>query len=335
MEPDDLKRLASYLYAAVEAGRATKDDWQRWADRMIEEGVTSDWILGLRLAKSTDQAISLLVWAGPLDRDVAIGHKWILYYDGEITLRQFLQYAHDCALEADDELAVHSSVFSRGIESLDRNASETDAIRIVETFVHPLSVEAERQWRELFPPAYAMRLDESERGFAFQDPPFQLEIDIRIFVDVDHPLDVEAHRQAALDSVPKDLPFVRSRYPRSFGDAIPTRIDRKTFLGPSYDLASRRLIIRDGCVASTFEGFAHAYCTAPYRPPIDERIVQEHFERVLTEDLKLTDETVIYSWPTDWASYFEAGHEWWGSFLWTLGNPGDDRIVVLMASATD
>jgi hypothetical protein len=49
----------------------------------------------------------------------------------------------------------------------------------------------------------------------------------------------------------------------------------------------------------------------------------------------LTDETVIYSWPTDWASYFDAGQEWWGSFLWTLANPGENRIVVLVASATD
>jgi hypothetical protein len=69
--------------------------------------------------------------------------------------------------------------------------------------------------------------------------------------------------------------------PEASVDAIPTRIDRETFLGPSYDLVSRRLVIRDGYVASTFEGFAHAYCTAPYRAQIEESVIQDHFEKIL------------------------------------------------------
>ena len=43
----------------------------------------------------------------------------------------------------------------------------------------------------------------------------------------------------------------------------------------------------------------------------------------------------IFSWSTDWSSYFEAGHEWWGAFYWTIHPAGSQRKVVLGASSTD
>ena len=43
----------------------------------------------------------------------------------------------------------------------------------------------------------------------------------------------------------------------------------------------------------------------------------------------------IYEWPTDWSPYFDAGHEWWGSFLWTLYNPSQQWMVGVAASTTD
>lgn len=43
----------------------------------------------------------------------------------------------------------------------------------------------------------------------------------------------------------------------------------------------------------------------------------------------------IFSWSTDWSNYFEAGHEWWGAFYWTIRPTGSQRIVVVGASSTD
>jgi len=43
----------------------------------------------------------------------------------------------------------------------------------------------------------------------------------------------------------------------------------------------------------------------------------------------------IFSWSTDWSNYFEAGHEWWGAFWWTIRPAGLLRFVVVGASSTD
>ena len=43
----------------------------------------------------------------------------------------------------------------------------------------------------------------------------------------------------------------------------------------------------------------------------------------------------IFSWSTDWSNYFEAGHEWWGAFFWTVRPAGSQRFVVIGASSTD
>ena len=43
----------------------------------------------------------------------------------------------------------------------------------------------------------------------------------------------------------------------------------------------------------------------------------------------------IFSWSTDWSNYFEAGHEWWGAFCWTIRPADSQRIVMVAASSTD
>ena len=47
------------------------------------------------------------------------------------------------------------------------------------------------------------------------------------------------------------------------------------------------------------------------------------------------DRAEIFSWSTDWSNYFEAGHEWWGAFYWTVRPAGSQRMVVIGASSTD
>jgi hypothetical protein len=43
----------------------------------------------------------------------------------------------------------------------------------------------------------------------------------------------------------------------------------------------------------------------------------------------------IFSWSTDWSDYFNAGHEWWGEFYWTIQSAGSNQIAVIGASDTD
>ena len=43
----------------------------------------------------------------------------------------------------------------------------------------------------------------------------------------------------------------------------------------------------------------------------------------------------IFSWSTDWSNYFEAGHEWWGAYYWTIRPEGAPYMVVVAASSTD
>jgi hypothetical protein len=42
----------------------------------------------------------------------------------------------------------------------------------------------------------------------------------------------------------------------------------------------------------------------------------------------------IYAWSTDWADYFNQGHEWWGSFLWTVYSTQTKLMVGIAASAS-
>lgn len=42
----------------------------------------------------------------------------------------------------------------------------------------------------------------------------------------------------------------------------------------------------------------------------------------------------IYNWSTDWADYFNEGHEWWGSFLWTVYSTQTKVLVGIAVSAS-
>lgn len=43
----------------------------------------------------------------------------------------------------------------------------------------------------------------------------------------------------------------------------------------------------------------------------------------------------IFSWSTNWSNYFEAGHEWWGAFYWTICTADTHLLAVVGASSTD
>ncbi len=43
----------------------------------------------------------------------------------------------------------------------------------------------------------------------------------------------------------------------------------------------------------------------------------------------------VYEWSTDWSSYFDDGHEWWGAGCWSVYDRMLNRYAVIMASTTD
>ncbi len=93
---------------------------------------------------------------------------------------------------------------------------------------------------------------------------------------------------------------------------------------------------------------AYGYAYAVFDPPyslygFSARKSQDRSPKVIgTAFLHLCDalfgdlETLeIYSWPTDCSNYFDAGHEWWGSFFWTVYAPSKNWIVTIIATSTD
>ena len=48
-----------------------------------------------------------------------------------------------------------------------------------------------------------------------------------------------------------------------------------------------------------------------------------------------TDELEVYEWTTDWSSYFDEGHEWWGAACWSVYDKRMNRYAVILASTTD
>lgn len=86
----------------------------------------------------------------------------------------------------------------------------------------------------------------------------------------------------------------------------------------------------------TGSGFAYAFSDTPYGVWLKAADRGQLFEQVCSTVLGgITDDSVIFEWPTDWSSYFDSRHEWWGSFLWSLGHPDTGRIVMIAASTTD
>jgi hypothetical protein len=83
-------------------------------------------------------------------------------------------------------------------------------------------------------------------------------------------------------------------------------------------------------------GYAHAFTDPPYSLAGSRQEVQRlfaEFARVFFDDF--SPQLVVYSWTTDWSNYFDAGHEWWGSSLWTVFVPSKKRLIWVGASTTD
>jgi hypothetical protein len=121
------------------------------------------------------------------------------------------------------------------------------------------------------------------------------------------------------------------------------KITYQDFFGPKYDFQQKQFFDRDAWMGTDCVGYAHAFSDPPYTLHDDAQMKRismqeatELFHRINQEVLGgITPQSIIYEWPVDWSNFFDAGKEWWGSFLWTFANPGTHRIVVLAASTTD
>ena len=78
------------------------------------------------------------------------------------------------------------------------------------------------------------------------------------------------------------------------------------------------------------------YWYAFWEPPFTTKYGPDEFRKVNSALFPQgTDELEIYEWTTDWTSYFDAGHEWWGTACWSIYDKRMNRFVVIMADATD
>ncbi|WP_339684915.1 hypothetical protein [Gimesia maris] len=139
----------------------------------------------------------------------------------------------------------------------------------------------------------------------------------------------------------------------------PVQISWVEFLGTRYDHERQGLIVRGkGNFLNSFffytdpakkrniipseeidygigTGFAYVFSSPPYNIQLSADDLGEFFDKFLNVVISGAADSIIYEWPTNWSNYFEAGDEWWGSFLWSLSNPESNQIVVIAASTTD
>jgi len=84
------------------------------------------------------------------------------------------------------------------------------------------------------------------------------------------------------------------------------------------------------------EAFSEAAHGISIRRPKLRDLCNEWFATINGELLGgLHDDLIITQWTTDWSNWFDAGHEYWGSFFWTVRPPDRPWTVAITASTTD
>lgn len=140
---------------------------------------------------------------------------------------------------------------------------------------------------------------------------------------------------------------------------VPVQITWEKFIGLRYDFERDGLIVRGkGDFWNSFfyytdppkraniipdsniddgigTGLAYAFSSPPHGTGLSAEEAGTLFANFLNDIICGSFQSIIYEWPTNWSNYFEAGEEWWGSFLWSLSNPNGNQIVVMAASTTD
>ena len=137
-------------------------------------------------------------------------------------------------------------------------------------------------------------------------------------------------------------------------------VEKVDFLGPYCDLAGRRLLMcgttknhrndlfwfgdaempRNRVPTPTRThlngSFADAYLDPPYSlsgTPAERNAAFYDALDLLFDGMR--KDCTIFRWSDASSNYFDCGREWWGTYFWTVHVTGTDRIVGLVASATD
>ena len=133
-------------------------------------------------------------------------------------------------------------------------------------------------------------------------------------------------------------PYSLNRHHVSEPDrAVGTQIDLRAFMGDLFDWDSRRIeVVPSAREVGPNNGYAHAFADPPYGLRASSAVINDWFSTINRQLFGgLDDDLEIFRWSTDWSTFFDAGHEWWGAFLWTVTRPGAPVIVAIAASTSD
>jgi hypothetical protein len=148
--------------------------------------------------------------------------------------------------------------------------------------------------------------------------------------EVDRRLEHRADRDAAAHVPPDTVPRVRWDEARLTGEPV----SFARFWGTD-DVEVRPTGNRAGIIPDV-DGYKTAFFLPPYGLHGSPSELAELFARINQYLLGAEPQRAeIFSWSTDWANYFESGHEWWGAFCWTVRPADSRRLTVVLASATD
>jgi hypothetical protein len=83
------------------------------------------------------------------------------------------------------------------------------------------------------------------------------------------------------------------------------------------------------------DGLLFAFTDPPYTLRARPDEADGWWDLVSRELFNNYQDVAIARWTDDWSTYFDAGHEWWGAYWWTVHNRAREWMVVVAASATD
>ncbi|HSN86963.1 MAG TPA: hypothetical protein VL025_09415 [Thermoanaerobaculia bacterium] len=165
------------------------------------------------------------------------------------------------------------------------------------------------------------------------------------------------HREAALlamDEIKRQI----ERPPSCFTLRVlhppgePRLITAREFAGPFYDWRTEALVSpwskgevdpsplqeppREPAYDFATRGYAQAFGDPPHGLWLQGEPLNELFTAINDRLWGGLHEALdVRSWPTDWCNYFDEGHEWWGSFYWTVHSERTGLLVTVAASSTD
>ncbi len=106
--------------------------------------------------------------------------------------------------------------------------------------------------------------------------------------------------------------------------------------GPFLEARADALATKGGFVGGRGDGFVYAFSDPPYSLGLGPSEAQRVFDAIC-EGLfgSFEDDLEILRWSNDWFPYFDAGHEWWGAFWWTVHNRTRKTVIVVAAAQSD